>query len=120
MKVNVTARDKSKLTYEWYAYKYEGTNTYKTWVKLEDAVTDSIETDPVTESTEYYVNVNDGYDNGETIYFYIYVDNDFSVSAENNQTTLYIEPNETTTLKVNVTATDKSKLTYDWYEYKYV
>ena len=102
LSVTVTATNTEGITYVWRD---------KNGV-IEGAEAASYTTLPVTEYQYYYCTVKDVYGNSQTAYFYVQVDNAFSAQAANARQ--QVEPGQKVTLEVNVTATDTSKVTYEW------
>ncbi|MBQ6635239.1 MAG: hypothetical protein IJH81_02575 [Lachnospiraceae bacterium] len=122
LKPVVTADDASGLTYTWYHYayveEYEGYN----WEKMEGVTSDSYTTDSIVGFNGYRIEVSDQYGNSDSLRYYIYVQNNLEISAENGdtyETTLYVSPGTPLELKPVVTADDVSSLTYAWYHYVY-
>ena len=122
LKPVVTADDMSNLTYSWYHGVYDEENDDYNWEEMEGVTSDSYTIDSVSGYDEYQVIVSDQYGNRDSLYYYIYVQNNLEVSAENGdtQTTyLYVSPGTSLELKPVVTADDASGLTYTWYHYVY-
>ena len=83
---------------------------------------DSYTIDSVSGYDQYKVRVSDRYGNSDSLYYYIYVQNNLEVSAENGdtyETYLYVSPGASAELKPVVTADDTSSLTYTWYHRVY-
>ena len=111
LKVNVFATDKSRISYKWVPYSFSFTRILST--------TDTLVTDPVTQSIPYYVQVTDGI-SGETrtISFYIVPDSGLTVEAV-GETDISLAPGESATLKVNATHDTTDAIWYTWYHYEY-
>ena len=111
--LNVVAScNNGELTYQWYEYcdEYGGQI-------IENAIDASYITEPIVEYKRYYCRINDMYGNDPVdIWFYIHIDNGFTAYAENNQTNITVQPEETATLNV-VASCNNGELTYQWYEY---
>ena len=122
LKPVVTADDASGLTYTWYHYVYEEEYDGYNWEEMEGVTSDSYTIDSVSGYDEYKVIVSDQYGNSGSLYYYIYVQNNLEVSAENGdtyETYLYVSPGASAELKPVVTADDTSSLTYTWYHRVY-
>ena len=122
LKPVVTADDVSSLTYAWYHYVYEEEYDGYNWEKMEGVTSDSYTIDSVSGYDQYKVRVSDRYGNSDSLYYYIYVQNNLEVSAENGdtyETYLYVSPGASAELKPVVTADDTSSLTYTWYHRVY-
>ena len=122
LKPVVTADDVSGLTYTWYHNVYEEEYDGYNWEEMEGVTSDSYTIDSVSGKDEYEVRVSDQYGNSDSLYYYIYVQNNLKVSAENgdtSETTLYVSPGTSLELKPVVTADDASGLTYTWYHRVY-
>ena len=116
LEVTATSDDPDQITYEWRALQknYNEDGSYWTnWVVIDGATESSFVTPPVTERTEYYCYVYDGYGNSNSVWFNVYVDTNFS--AEAVQSELRVAPNETATLEVNAASDDPDKISYRWY-----
>ena len=88
-----------------YYYGDEDDDWYWTNQVVEGADSSELTTDAITEYTEYYCYVTDGYGNGQSVYFYVYVDNNFSAWAADSEDqyfryTMYVEPNNTAVLSI--------------------
>ena len=103
--VDVTANDMDNLTYRW-----TGPNG-----TIANATTASLTLDSVNADNDgyYYCYVSDPYGNQEYTYYYLYVDNGFTVSRVGNYDQ-GVAPNTSLTLSVNATANDASMITYQW------
>ncbi len=122
LKPVVTADDTSSLTYTWYHYVYEEEYYGYYWEEMEGVTSDSYSIDSMSGYNEYRVTVSDQYGNSGSLHYYIYVQNNLEVSAENGdiyETYLYVSPGTSLELKPVVTADDTSSLTYTWYHYVY-
>ncbi len=113
LKVNVSADDMTGLKYNWY------TNYEETLIQGADSLSYTIES--VTESNEYVFRVSDQYGNTDSVYFYVYADNNLNIYPEGNQyydedKTIYASPGESLDLKVISTANDSSHLSFQWYQ----
>ena len=114
LKVVVTAKDKTGLTYEWSRYN-EDTWTYEVNANVTGA---SLTTGAIRERRSYQCRVTDKYGNQATVDFGVYPDN--KLTAVSTRTNEYydvrgIQPETAATLKVSVSALDESKLTWKWY-----
>ena len=113
LEVIAQADDTEGLTYEWYN---DGA-----WEKLEENGA-AFTTPAVTSSMTYQCTVRDTYGNYETVWFYVRPDNQLRVTPEgpagirpdDGGISFEVDPGETVTLHVNVTAKDMDGVTYRW------
>ena len=122
LKPVVTADDMSSLTYVWKHRVFNEEYNYYDWEEMEGVTSDSYTIDSVSGYDEYQVIVSDQYGNSGSLYFFINVQNNLKVSAENGdtyETALYVSPGTSLELKPVVTADDASSLTYKWDHYVY-
>ncbi|MBR5677154.1 MAG: hypothetical protein IKX20_03350, partial [Paludibacteraceae bacterium] len=123
LSVSVNATDPEGVTIQWYkvqSYEENG-YTHAEYVLIEDATTNTLVTDCLTEYSDYKCLVEDKYGNSQWVSFYIRINNNFKVwpagSTEgNNSLSLRVSPNETANLSVEVSADDPSGITYLWYK----
>ncbi|MBQ6232739.1 MAG: leucine-rich repeat protein [Clostridia bacterium] len=92
------------ITYRWY--QSDGS-------EIDSAVSSTYTVENIVSETTYYCQVSDDYGNSDEIRFDITVENHLVVDAEGD-TTLYVEPNSTFTLKVSASC-DYGQITYQWY-----
>ncbi len=104
LQVRATANDTEGMTYTWY----------RNWNQVDGADGPSYTVENVTGRGTWYCRVEDKYGSVEAIYFYLYVDNGFSVEPQKEQS-IYVSPGESAVLQVYVTANDWDGLTYQWY-----
>jgi hypothetical protein len=107
LKVNVSATDMSNVTYTWYG----------SGGAIDGAASDSYTVENVSGYSNYRCYVDDGYGNGQTVYFYVSIDNEFSAEAETED--VFAEPGESAALKVNVTAKNMTGVSFKWYDDDY-
>ena len=101
-----------ELTYAWYK-GWNDTEGYHSEI-VENATSDSITTDPITQQTVYDVYVSDMYGNSQNVYFVIRIDNQFTASAVGDtDRTAYV--GDTIALAVDASC-QKGDLTYQWYK----
>lgn len=96
----------NNVSYEWY----DGNG------KL-DCTTSDLTIDGISKSSHYYCYVSDGFFNGETINFNVYIDNSFKANITGldedvTETEYSVIPGNTKTLSITATADDTSKMTY--------
>ena len=111
LKVTVTAKNKTGLTYRWYREEED-----RGYYEISGATKASYTTPKLSEPGEYYCEVTDAYGNQETVWFSVVIKNGFSVKASGS-TTKTVAKGKTATLKVTATATKKNGLSYQWYMY---
>lgn len=104
LKVNVTAKNKEGLKYEWRNRED----------MLDDATTDTWTVKKVTGPDTYWCTVTDQYGNSDTVSFSVGVDNNFFVAAKGEKRR-YVALNATATLTVDVTARETDGMTYEWH-----
>ena len=116
LRVIADATDKTEIRYQWseLAYDEYGDTFYQ---NIEEEVSDVLTVEGVQNNNRYRCTVSDQYGNNQNVWFYVHVDNGFSVQARGD-TRLTVLPGETVTLAVDVTAYDKTDLTYRWFGYK--
>ena len=115
LEVTATSDDPDRITYEWRALQrnyYEDGNYWTDWVVIDGATESSYVTGPVTERTEYYCYVYDGYGNVRSIWFNVNVETHFTAQAV--QESVYVAPGETATLEVAASSDEPDKITYQW------
>ena len=109
LEVEATA-NQGGITYEWYD---------NNWNLLQGASQASFDLTNVTRYQQIHCYVRDEYGNNETIYFEVYVQNDFHAYAKGTTYTYQrtsVDYNGSTTLEVDVTAADLSGLSSYWQE----
>ena len=127
LKVNVTADDLSKVTYDWYEYRVIDPNAeyveekYKAFQIATD--TDSIDVNPDGDG-RYSCLVRDGYGNSKWLYYNVRADGNLTVTPTNieggefnsttNRITLNTDAGRQLTLGANATISDNSELFYTW------
>ncbi len=107
LKVNVTARDRKDLSIVWSCYdrtEYEYAEVARD--------TDTFTVENVTGYSEYRCTVTDRFDNSQTIWFYVGVDNGFSANALLPDVAVPL--GESATLTVSVKAIDTEGMTFRW------
>jgi len=117
LEVSASSDDPDKIDYQWYALeKRSGENgeSWTQWVQIEGATSSSFTTAPITEYSDFYCRVRDGYGNSQQVWFSVRVQTNFSAYAVKDQ--VYVSPNETATLEVSASSDDPDKITYQWYE----
>ena len=110
------------VTLEVEADCENGTLTYKWYRQVDDdedelisgAAEQTYTTGPITRSDDYYCCVSDEYGNAENVWFYVSVDNEFSVLPVGSRTKR-VGPGEDTELAVTATCRT-GELSYQWYE----
>ena len=102
----VTVNDGIALYYEW---DYD-------WDVIDGETGVTYTTDPVTSRGYYHCLVTDEFGNYYWLYFYVYVDNNLTVSYEDDVTVAY---GEDVTLSFTVSADDMDGITCTWYGYEY-
>ena len=112
LKVAVSAKDKSQLTYRWFV----------DYNQVEEADSDTYKTDPINTREWIYVVVSDQYGNSDSTYFDVYVENHLTAYPEGEAedatgTNIYVPEGESAVLKAVVSADDESGLTYEWYDW---
>ncbi len=122
LKPVVTADDTSSLTYTWYHYRYDEENDGYNWEKMEGVTSDSYTIDSVSGYDEYEIRVSDQYGNSDSLYYYIYVENNLEVYPDvdgRNEVTAYyyVTPGSSLELKGAVKADDDSGISCSWYQY---
>ena len=120
LSVTVSAVDTDLISYQWYRVCYDEENGYWTEKKIDGATGNSYTTGNITEYSWYYCAVDDGYGSGQTVSFYIYLNNNFSVwvtgsTDHSKETWVGVDPNTSAELSVTATAGDPSLITYQWY-----
>lgn len=101
-----------EITYQWYR-EWEDENGYHE-ERIENAVSDSITTDPITQRMEYYCRVSDMYGNNRNIWFYVGVDNQLTVNPVGNTEPMVVSGS---TVELAVTAScANGDLSYQWYQ----
>ena len=115
LEVTATSDNPDQITYEWRAlqkhYNEDG-GYWSEWVVIDGATDSSYVTEPVTERTEYYCYVYDGYGNVKSIWFNVGVETHFTAQAV--QESVYVAPGETATLAVTASSDEPDKITYEW------
>ena len=113
LKVKVTADKTDGMTYKWYLINEDGY-----WTEIAGATGKTYTTPAIQKYSNFVCTVTDKYENTVDVYFYVHVDNELNaVSAATNSSWDYrgVAPGEKTTLKLKVTALDKTGMTYTWY-----
>ncbi len=93
-----------ELHYQWY-----GPNGM-----IPGAESDSYTVNNVLTYQSFYCSVNDDFGNAENIYYYVSVDNQFTVKAVGTGI-IYVAPNDSATLQVRASCTS-GQLHYQWYK----
>ena len=124
----ITVKPGETVTMKVFAQVYRG-NVYYRWyeiltdagyktVEIEDAHGASYTTDEIRRCSQYMCFVTDDYGSYKEIWFDIYLDNGFSVTAE-SPTEMTVNPGETVTMKVSAKA-NEGEITYQWYKKDYI
>ena len=98
------------VTFEWYDENFEA---------IPDATTSSFTISNIQQATEIYCIASDKYENSKTLKATIAIDNKFDAYdalSQKNEVSLGVEYGLTANLEVTATATDTSKMKYQWYE----
>ena len=126
---NVSADDTSQLNYSWSIGRYveEGESRYWSYEPVADGGDlRSFETEAITGPTKYSCYVSDQYGNGASIYYDVFVDNNFkayvitdpnNIDVNNHTANLECVVGEDITFEVGVQADDMSGITYQWKKY---
>ena len=118
LNVNVSADDMSGLTYEWYVSEED-----VGWTISNPVNASSYETEAVTGVKDYFCRISDQYGNGGSVSFRVFVENNLKAyvitdpdNIDEDQTTAEIDTvyGSDVTLKVGVSATDTTGITYKW------
>ena len=106
--VDVTATDTSGLTYCWYRKASE----------IEEATGATLTTDPITRSTWYRCKVTDRFGNYTSVTFNVEVNGlkAYVKGTTETETEILVSKNGTTSLAVDVVATEKNSLKYVWFK----
>ena len=121
--INVSASDMSSITHQWYGRFYDfDTQSWSSYEAIENATSDSLTVD--AGRADYYCTVKDQYGNEKKVYFYIYIDNQLTayvdgVDYQTSSYTWYVAPGNTKALAINVSASDMSSITRQWYGRSY-
>lgn len=102
--------DNGNLHYEWTAY----TITDDREKALTDANTNTYTVENLEQSMEYKCRVYDDFGNYKSIYFSLWIDNEFVADAKDGIRNITIEPGETATLEVEASCKNGG-LNYEWY-----
>ncbi len=115
--MNVAANcNYGELTYQWYEridYEEEG-NWYSREEVIADATGSSYTTEAIADPKAYYCYVVDEYGNSTNVWFYIYIDNELTVYAQDYREDITALPGETVTLHV-VAHCYSGNLAYQWF-----
>ncbi|MBQ6116452.1 MAG: hypothetical protein IJL08_03905, partial [Oscillospiraceae bacterium] len=113
--VTVSALDTEGLTCVWERQTENENGYWSSWETVEGADGFSLTASDVTGNADYRVRVADKYDNSQTIYFYIRLDNQFQAGRVGDYTT-YVAPHGSAELQVSVSALATDRVTYQWYQ----
>ncbi|MCR5460294.1 MAG: hypothetical protein K6F51_10385 [Acetatifactor sp.] len=115
LQVEVDAKHKEGLTYQWSRYrkKYDEYGETREVEPLEDN-SDTLITEPVTEAWTYSCTVTDCYKSTYSINFPVYPENVFYVSTEKSRL-VYKEADKNLRLKVNVRTGQQTAVRFVWY-----
>ena len=111
--VTVNADNTTDITYTWYVIIND------VWMSLEEE-SDTITTDSVKDYLYYECTATDRFGNSAWVYFYVYVDNRLTATANDTGRTyadVYVPYKESTILHVEVSALDETDMTYQWTVY---
>ena len=114
MTVNASC-DIGAITYQWYKYdphNDEDGNWYE-YRQIEGVTAETYTSEAITQNIQYYCDVKDDYGNSARADFYVSIENHFTADAE--QDSLTVAPNETATMTVNASC-DIGGITYQWYK----
>ncbi len=112
LKVNATATT-GEIHYQWYK-RYRNADNYWNTTRIDGATGAEYTTEAIDRYYEYYCSVADDFDNSNSIWFYVSIENHFSAQPD-GQTEFNVEPGETATLKINATAAT-GEIHYQWYK----
>ena len=107
MKVKATGSGASSLTYRWYQEDPASDDP------IPLSSTGPTQTVKVTGRASYFCVVQDPYDNGEDVWFNVYIDNDIEYRAVPGYTQV-INPGESATLEISASCS-YGTLHYQWY-----
>lgn len=117
LKVKPTGDDLSKISYRWRRYPLAGGNT-----ETLTETSDTLVIPEVTKSYTYYCESEDGYGNSDSVYFYVKVENHFSISANGSNETwrvpVKVADGGTATLSVLASGDDLRGIKYNWRSYR--
>ena len=122
MTVLVTAIDTANMTYSWFKKEYDyDKDEWGEPVKMSGSES-NLTSDPAVAWTEYACQVTDRFEGVTWVSFYLQIDNSlqaFAGETGENYTSMTITPGEPAVLKVKVSASDDTGITYQW-ERRYV
>ncbi|MBQ7638173.1 MAG: dockerin type I repeat-containing protein [Clostridia bacterium] len=116
MEVDASA-DVGELTYRWYKnYRVKNAENEYEWytVSVQGANGPVLSVDDINERVNYYCEVYDIYGNSASVYFYIYIDNNFYTERV-GESSRYVAPGASETFEVNVSVNTGS-VRYQWYK----
>ena len=114
LSVTAEADNMEGITYTWYKSGYGPFDN-----EIEGETAETLTISEITSSEEYYCNVRDAFGNSQNVWFYLRIDNNFSVYiatdyGQTSQITVPVSYNDTTTMQVSYTATNTSMMTFQW------
>ena len=119
LKATVTADDRTGLHWQWYKGEIDK-NNYEKYAAIEGATRSSVKTDKVTAYTVYRCDVTDRYGQTESCWYYLGINNNLKISTDiesrNGGYIVTVPKGQTATLRVNVSAKDRTGLKYIWRE----
>ena len=110
---NVSANNYSGISFKWFGVDPETSE----WLEIEGEDAEALRLDSVTKKCTYRCDVTDCYNNCISAWFYVEIENEFSVRANDSEWSnidVYVSPGDGTTLTVQVTANDSSLIRYQW------
>ncbi|MBR5380997.1 MAG: hypothetical protein IK136_00075, partial [Oscillospiraceae bacterium] len=118
LEVSLVDGDESSVTYQWYEEHYESGQGWTGWNEIQGATGSSYTISSVEYQADYFCVATDG-EYSDTVYFYVYPDNNLYAYADENGSSsveCYVSKNGTETLRVIVDCVNESRLTYQWYK----
>ena len=122
MTVQVTATDTNDVSYRWERSYYNRTGGYWEYETVTGVTGPEIVLSSVTETVNYTCCATDKYGNSAYAHFYISIENNMTVTANDSNgsyATVRVDPQSETVLIVSVEANDTTDLSYKWVRYSY-
>ena len=115
LEVVATADDTEGIAYQWYIAGEDDV-----YAPITGATSSKYTVPSVTSASRYYCEVTDKYNNRDSVYFDVRVDNNLTLripgeSANSRSADIYTAPGQTARLEVVASAYDTTQLSYSWY-----
>lgn len=112
VQLEVEASGTGDITYQWYKVNGDGEDEV-----LSGENSESFTTPEIFGYSVYYCSATDSYGVEDSVYFYIYINTDWTAGQENDESDIIVEEGSSATLNVVVESESDHVFTYQWYKW---